>query len=293
MSLLLSKRQYEVIDNTFNWLEKTESKASALFRFNTNPALVGKESYTYPITKSFAEGDGILPRGSREVSIVNSQTEEITTKIVTLGRAFVIHREDFWANGSLDTIGVEVARNQLDLDIDNIAFKGNGNKTFGILNIPNRQTYIAPNGAGGSPLWENKTSNEILADIRKMISQANNKGKNRVTDLVVAPSIMTVLQTKTVGQDQLSTLLSYLQGTMGLNVTEVEILEKSSSLGTDPAILFDRNKVDLIIPLLPFRDSNAQSFDEASNFNSTFFATCGGIKAIDPKCIIVSENVGV
>lgn len=35
----------------------------------------------------------------------------------------------------------------------------------GIANHPNASTYTIPNGAGGSPLWANKTPDEVVADL--------------------------------------------------------------------------------------------------------------------------------
>ena len=293
MSILLTKKQYEAIDNTFNWADRTQSKAAQLFRFKTDIP-VWKTEYQYNITTDYAEGDGILPRGSREVSVVNANTEPVTTKILTLGRAFVLHREEYWAvqdGQPLDATGAEIARNRLDLDIDNIAFKG-VNGAYGLTSLPGTQEYTAPNGAGGSPLWKNKTGAEILVDIRAMLARAKDKGKYSPDSLAVTPSLYQAMETATVGQDNIRSVVEYVRNEMGIAIHEVEALEKSTSLGTDAAVVFDSTRIDLILPMIPTRDSNAEGFDEAGNFQAPFFAVCGGLKVIEPKSILMAVNVG-
>jgi len=58
----------------------------------------------------------------------------------------------------------------LDIQRNNVGFFGYNdgtNRTYGILNDPSLPAAIpVPNGAGGSPLWSNKTFLEITADIR-------------------------------------------------------------------------------------------------------------------------------
>lgn len=41
---------------------------------------------------------------------------------------------------------------------------------LGLVNQPNIGSYPAPNGAGGSALWENKTADEIVADLTGLLS---------------------------------------------------------------------------------------------------------------------------
>lgn len=63
----------------------------------------------------------------------------------------------------------------LDINRNRVGFNGyNGgnNRTYGFLNDPSLPAYqAAPNGAGASPLWVNKTYREITADIRGMVQK--------------------------------------------------------------------------------------------------------------------------
>lgn len=60
-------------------------------------------------------------------------------------------------------LSLEIERNRIGF----YGYNGGANRTFGLLNDPNLPAYVAvPNGAGGSPLWSNKTYLEIIRDIR-------------------------------------------------------------------------------------------------------------------------------
>lgn len=53
---------------------------------------------------------------------------------------------------------------------DNALLRGNSAKGFnGLINYPGITTVAAPNGAAASPLWANKTADEILSDINNLV----------------------------------------------------------------------------------------------------------------------------
>lgn len=85
------------------------------------------------------------------------------------------------------TVSLEIARNRIGF----LGFNAGNNRTYGFLNDPSLPAYVSvPNGAGGSPLWANKTYLEITADIRTTVAalQAQTKGAidTRRTPLTLA-----------------------------------------------------------------------------------------------------------
>lgn len=82
----------------------------------------------------------------------------------------------------------------LDIERNAVGFFGynNGlNRTYGFLNDPNLLPYVTvPNGAGGSPLWQNKTYLEINADLRmamaRLRSQSGSLINPRRTRITIA-----------------------------------------------------------------------------------------------------------
>lgn len=71
----------------------------------------------------------------------------------------------------------------LEVQRNRVAFYGyndGSGRTFGFLNDPNLPAYVAaPSGASASPLWANKTTLEIIADLRQGLTalQVNSKGR--------------------------------------------------------------------------------------------------------------------
>jgi len=62
---------------------------------------------------------------------------------------------------------LEVSRNKIGF----FGFNNGLNQTYGLLNDPSLPAYIpVANGAGGSPLWANKTLLEITADIQSWVA---------------------------------------------------------------------------------------------------------------------------
>lgn len=74
-------------------------------------------------------------------------------------------------------LGLEIQRNRVGF----YGFNAGLNRTYGFLNDPALPAYVnVPNGAGGSPLWSQKTFTEIAADIRSAISALRVASKDTI-----------------------------------------------------------------------------------------------------------------
>ena len=83
----------------------------------------------------------------------------------------------------------------LEIERNYIAFYGynsGAGRTYGILNDPSLPAYVnLPNGAGGSPLWANKTTLEIIQDILSA-GQALRTRSGALVDLSRVPATLLV-----------------------------------------------------------------------------------------------------
>ena len=82
---------------------------------------------------------------------------------------------------------LEVQRNLIAFN----GFNGGNNLTYGMLNDPGLPAYVsAPNGASASPLWSNKTFQEIKNDILRMAAALQNQSQDKInpedTDVTLA-----------------------------------------------------------------------------------------------------------
>ena len=93
----------------------------------------------------------------------------------------------------------------LAISANDIAFNGYNaqtNKTYGLLNDPNLPAYITlPDGSAGASEWNQKTFNEIVADIKTMVSSLrvrtgnNFKPESDDSTLALGVSVIDALQT--------------------------------------------------------------------------------------------------
>ena len=107
----------------------------------------------------------------------------------------------------VDAQGVkrEAVAEALAINANDIAFNGynaGNNKTYGLLNDPSMPAYTAfAQGSASSTLWSSKTFNEIVADIKAMMSalrvrSGNNfKPEKDPSTLALAVSVVDQLQT--------------------------------------------------------------------------------------------------
>lgn len=99
----------------------------------------------------------------------------------------------------------EASAEALSINANDIAFNGynaGNNKTYGLLNDPNLPSYTAfAQGSASSTLWSSKTFNEIVSDIKAMMSalrvrSGNNfKPEKDPSTLALAVSVVDQLQT--------------------------------------------------------------------------------------------------
>lgn len=111
------------------------------------------------------------------------------------------------AKQRVDALGTKRYAASLSLAIcmNEIAFYGynNGtNKTYGLLNDPNLPAYVSlPQGSAGSTTWASKTFNEIVADIKTMVSGLRMRSGNNFKPesdkfvMILGPAVVESLET--------------------------------------------------------------------------------------------------
>lgn len=97
-------------------------------------------------------------------------------------------------------LALEIIRNTIGFS----GYNAGANRTYGFLNDPNLPAYVnVPNGAGGSPLWANKTFLEIQKDIRDALAALRNQSQDIIDPetlpitLAIATSVVDMLSTTT------------------------------------------------------------------------------------------------
>lgn len=93
-------------------------------------------------------------------------TQRIRSIATSYGYSVQEVRAAMFAGIPLEQKKANAARRMFEETVESIARTGDAaNDLLGLLNQPNTNTYSVPNGSGGSPLWVNKISDEIAADL--------------------------------------------------------------------------------------------------------------------------------
>ena len=140
----------------------------------------------------------------------------------------------------------DAAATALAINANDIAFNGynaGNNKTYGMLNDPNLPAYTAfAQGSASSTTWASKTFNEIVADIKAMMSalrvRSGNNFKPERDASTLALSVAVVDHLQTVNQLGGTSVLDWLHKTYpACRVTSAVQLDGANS-GANVAYLF-------------------------------------------------------
>lgn len=122
--------------------------------------------------------DNSLVGGAADViSLVQANINKDVYKVFTWAQGMKIPFVDsqkFQTIGrSIDSILDRGVRLNYNKSVDQLVYRGFTSVGFtGLVNDVNIVRSTAPNGAAGSPLWQNKTVDEILWDVNKTLTEA-------------------------------------------------------------------------------------------------------------------------
>lgn len=122
--------------------------------------------------------DNSLVGGATDViSLVQANINKDVYKVFTWAQGMKIPFVDsqkFQTIGrSIDSVLDRGVRLNYNKSVDQLVYRGFTSVGFtGLVNDANIVRSTAPNGAAGSPLWQNKTVDEILWDVNKTLTEA-------------------------------------------------------------------------------------------------------------------------
>lgn len=144
------------------------------------------------------------------------------------------------------------ARRAYEEHVQRVAYFGDTSKGFkGLTNYTGVTTIAAPNGAATSPLWVNKTPNEILADINGIVAGIYISSNTvEMADTVLLPLAgFSHISVTPVSANTTMTILEYIKAnniytaTTGrpLNIRAMRELDGAGAGGTKRAIAYSKD----------------------------------------------------
>jgi hypothetical protein len=176
----------------------------------------GTKTYTYRewdrsgIAKVIADYASDLPMAD---AFGKEYTSQIRPFGIGFGYTFQELRAAKLTGRPIDSMRAEAAREGFESYVDLVGAVGDSAwSLLGLLNQPNVPSYVIPNGAGASPLWSLKTSDEIVADINGIATTTFKTTKQRESPktLLLPTSLYTLIANKRMGSNTDTTILQWV-----------------------------------------------------------------------------------
>lgn len=265
-----------------------------------SPMALGAKYFGYQEETMYGGGARkIIADMADDLPMVNVTRTETQARVYPLGRAFSYSVFDLshaaYAGESLDATLASAARFAIEQDIDALLQVGDGAyNMLGLLNQGSTNTYVVPNGALGSPLWTQKTSDEILLDLFGIAKAAHisTKSADMSTKMLLPLDSFQLISTKPRSSTSDTTVLEFFLGTSPW-VKSVEpwyACDTAGALGVKRAVAY-RPEVDAVFYKMPREFQMLPAEARGLRFVVDCIAEYGGVHARKPKTITYADGI--
>ena len=233
---------------------------------------INKGAQTYTVKTITKLGMAkVVAEDAKDLPPVSLAVKKQTVEIRDVGDSYKFTRAELdgaaFNNMPLESIDAKAARQTIDEKVDEIIYVGDKDwGLMGLLTNPNVTKTIAANNAGGtSKKWENKTLDEITADIQTMVDAVFNATKGPRGTGTVTPNTIkiprdafTYLTTTYTGNDSKITYLEALKSKFApQGITNWELCVSAGGVGkvsvdgdADRALLYKKGEEN-VFSILP------------------------------------------
>ena len=196
----------------------------------------------------------------------------------------------------LDQRKANAAKRNIDVLHDRIAQTGDtGTGLLGLLNQPNAQSYVIPSdGAGSSPLWENKTSDQVARDMHtavRTVVEVTKELEKPDTLLLPLTSFGYISTTRMSAIDNTTILEFFLASSPYIKaVIGWYALETAAANATDKRMVIFRRDPDALQVLMPIPFEQFPPQQEGMEFQVACHARTGGVVAYYPLSIMYADH---
>jgi len=263
----------------------------------------GAETFTYYMYEPTGIARFITSYADDDMPMVSIRGARVTGHVEAMEVGYQYSTRDIrnaaFARRPLDQMLPQAARRAHDQLVHITGLWGSEERKLdGFVNHPNITVADAPNGANASPLWVNKTPDEIIEDIATVIDGVRtltNKVEF-VTDVAISdPLFLYIKRTRLGTLGESVTILEYAQKIWPeVNFYGLIDLQASNSRGNltaDCMIGYNRDseKVSLEIPM-PFRQYPVQ--EDGLRFKVPTESSIGGVKMPYPLSVYRLDGIG-
>jgi len=280
-----------------------ELKAMALIPKNTEVSDTD-EQYAYRVSREYgmtalgSSYQGTAPRA--DVSSSESTPQGIKPITASYGFDFQEAKVAARLGNQLPQRKANAARKAIAQEINRILTFGDSTKygiaMQGLLTLSGTEVYTVPNGAGASPTWALKTSDEILADMNAIVTQivVNSNDVEHPDTMLLPLASYHLISTRRLGDGSDVTILKHFLA----NSPHITTVEPWYALDAAPAgqwtgkrMMVYHKSPDVLESLVPVEfDQFAPQVRDMETITNCH-ARCGGVVVYRPKAIAYGDGI--
>lgn len=229
---------------------------------------------------------------------VDVRGKEFVAKVKSIGDAYGYSVQEIRAGARgafpLQQRKAGVARRAIEEKIDSIIAVGDSaNGLLGLVNQPNALLFTVPNGAGASPTWALKTSDEILADLTNVAAYVVTQTKEvEVPDTIILPTTSYGLLTnRTIGYGSNTTIMQQFLATNPYirNIESWAKLAGAGVGGTNRLVCYRRDP-DALQVAIPVEFEQFDPQARGLEYVVPCHARCGGVLLYYPMSMAYADG---
>lgn len=232
---------------------------------------------------------------NKQVKLLRPWGNELKYTILELESAAKLGRP-------IDTQKFDALKLKHQMDTDEMVYIGDtALGAFGLVNQPNTvvTTYNVANGAGGSPLWANKTPDEILRDVNQILTTAWTQSAYAVIPgrLLLSPTNFGYISTAKVSDAGNVSILKYIMennllttsGQGKLEIFPLKWLIGRGVGGVNRMMAYSKQKNHVRYPMTLLQRTPIQ-YDSIYH-KMTYFCRLGEIEYVYPETAAYADGI--
>ena len=255
----------------------------------------GFKSVSFQSLEEYGEAKWATDKGV--TPLVDLARKEYVTKVdvIKLAYKYTYHELQYAGkeNINLDMENASATKRIIDTKVDSTLYLGDTavNKSGLLADTASLvEGVVTADGAGSSKKFEDKSGDQIIADINRLFKAvvASNKGLFRCDTMLIAPSTMEILKDRYIGSagDGKTVYRSLMENRPGLQIIEVSRLESVAGLSNNTVMaIYPKTKevlnAKVPVPFFTLPGVYTPDYD----YQVTCFADVAGLEIKHPKSI--------
>lgn len=236
---------------------------------------------------------GVSINGQKVVLPLRLLAREISFTSVELERSQLLGQP-------IDSQKTDAMNTLYQMNTDQMVYTGSSDVgATGLINNPSVVVDTAANGISGSPLWVNKTPDEILADVNTLLTNSWKAAAYAVcpAELRLPPAQFSYIASQKVSSAGNVSILKFLQENCislsvngkALNIQPVKWLTAAGSASADRMFVYTNDESRVRFPMVPIRRETA--YYQGIRFTAPYLWAFGQMEFVYPETIRYMDGI--